>query len=85
MRLIPQPKFTEGAEWWAGPLWTLISGVAARVPHQPHRPMSLDSLCAGTAAEAVGIKVPRSCFVSYCEVSMVSWVVTVYGLQFLEF
>lgn len=59
---LPTPKFEIGTAWWAGPLWTGISGHIARMPSKPRRAMVLECMCCGTCGEAVGVKAPAAKF-----------------------
>ena len=56
LRRLHPPVFTRGTAWWAAPLWHSLAGHIAKMPGQPARPMRLESFCAGTCAEAFGLK-----------------------------
>ena len=56
LRRLHPPVFTRGTAWWAAPLWQSLAGHIAKMPGQPARPMRLESFCAGTCAEAFGLK-----------------------------
>lgn len=59
LRRLPKPAFLPGTEWWSGPLWHAVEGLAAKMPAQPTRAMTVESFCAGMATEAFGFKARR--------------------------